>query len=553
MAAPKTVATYDLNGSTREFDFAFDYLARNFVKVYLIGTERIVLQVGTDYTFVSANRIRTNVIYGAPDYQQIEIRRETSTTDRLVDFQDASILRADDLDLSQLQVLHVAEEAREAATETLGVNNFGHLDARGRRIVNVGNSVDRQDAMTYGQYLDDRSGTVAAKVAAEAARDKAKEWATKSTDIEPGLGSARTYAGAAQVSANSAAASASASSTSAGNSASSASASSSSASASSSSAVASAASASLSKQWASKVGDPVEGALFSAKQEALNSAGSAAVSRQWARSPVGTLVEGEDYSAKHYASKAEEWAAQAGAVPLAVQQVASAVRSMYVGFIGTPIPWPTTTVPAGYLPMDGRSFDTAANPVLAQRYPSGVLPDLRRMFIRGSGAGFAPLSTQGSANLSHSHGVTVDSGGSHGHTGSAASGGDHTHAVSGTADSAGSHAHRWIHAWATSSRSNLRTLANPGVSAINDRWTSPQYNSAADSIEAAGAHTHTVSGTALSAGAHTHTVTINAGGDHTHTGSASASGESESRPVNTAFMYICMTDAAIPELPTIGT
>lgn len=540
MAAPKTVVTYALNGTTREFDFSFDYLSRSFVQITLIGETRKQLVLGTDFTFASNTRIRTNLIWGPPSWSLIEIRRVTSTTERLVDFQDASILRAADLNLSELQVLHVAEEAREAATETIGTNNFGHLDARGRRIVNVGNAVDRQDAFTYGQYQDDKSGTLAAKQAAEAARDKAKEWATKDTDIEPGLGSARTYAGAAQASANSAAASASASGASAGNSASSASASSSSAYASSSSAAESAASASLSKQWASKVGDPVEGVLFSAKQEALNSAGSAALSRQWARAPVGTLVEGEDYSAKHYAAKAEEWSAQAGAVPLAVQQVASAVRSMYVGFIGTPIPWPTTTVPAGYLPMDGRSFDTAANPVLAQRYPSGVLPDLRRMFIRGSGAGFAPLSTQGSANLSHSHGVTVESGGGHGHTGSASSAGGHTHTVSGTTGSAGSHYH-------------TMTFYNPDTYQAGKVQVGGGGVAGSTTTDYAGAHTHTVSGTAASAGDHAHTVTIDTGGVHTHTGSASASGESESRPMNTAFMYICMTDAAIPELPTIGS
>lgn len=215
MAAPKTVATYDLNGSTREFDFAFDYLARSFVKVSLIGTERVVLQVGTDYTFVSANRIRTNVIYGAPDYQQIEIRRETSTTDRLVDFQDASILRADDLDLSQLQVLHVAEEAREAATETIGTNNFGHLDARGRRIVNVADPVDIGDVVTRRWYEADVNGVYQNRVATEQARDKAREWATSQNQVEPGLESSKTYAVRAKASETAAAASAAASSNSA--------------------------------------------------------------------------------------------------------------------------------------------------------------------------------------------------------------------------------------------------------------------------------------------------------------------------------------------------
>ena len=536
MAAPKTVATYDLNGSTREFDFAFDYLARSFVKVSLIGTERVVLQVGTDYTFVSANRIRTNVIYGAPDYQLIEIRRETSTTDRLVDFQDASILRADDLDLSQLQVLHVAEEAREAATETIGTNSAGMLDARGRRIVNVGNSVGRQDAMPYGQYLDDRSGTVAAKVVAEAARDKAKEWATKATDIEPGLGSARTYAEAAQASANSAAASASASGTSAGNSAASASASSSSASASSSSEVASAASASLSKQWASKVGGPVEGVLFSAKQEALNSAGSAAISRQWARSPVGTLVEGEDYSAKHYASKAAEWAGQAGEVPLAVQQVASAVRAMYAGLIGVPVPYPSTDIPEGWVEMRGQSFNTTQNPLLAAKYPSGVLPDMRKRFIRGTGAARDPLTFEANENKSHSHTITVSSGGSHSHTGTTYSAGGHSHTVSGTAALAGGHTH-----------SAYRGIGTGGDAPVGNSPASTHNQTAY-----AGDHTHSVSGTAASAGAHTHTVAISGGGDHAHTATASETGATDARPDNIAFVWCCMTDAAIPELPTIG-
>lgn len=195
MAAPKTVVTYDLSGSAREFDFAFDYLSRGFVQVTLIGAERNQLQVGTDYTFVSASRIRTTTIYSPPEYTQIEIRRVTSTTERLVDFQDASILRADDLDLSQLQVLHVAEEAREAATETIGTNNFGHLDARGRRIVNVADPVDLGDVVNRRWYEGDKSGAFAAVALAEAARDKASEWATKTGGPVEGTGySAKAYA-----------------------------------------------------------------------------------------------------------------------------------------------------------------------------------------------------------------------------------------------------------------------------------------------------------------------------------------------------------------------
>ncbi|ECE0486434.1 tail fiber protein [Salmonella enterica subsp. enterica] len=50
---------------------------------------------------------------------------------------------------------------------------------------------------------------------------------------------------------------------------------------------------------------------------------------------------------------------------------------------GSPIPWPTATPPSGYLLCNGQSFNTAAYPKLASVYPSGTLPDLRGVFIRG--------------------------------------------------------------------------------------------------------------------------------------------------------------------------
>lgn len=48
-----------------------------------------------------------------------------------------------------------------------------------------------------------------------------------------------------------------------------------------------------------------------------------------------------------------------------------------------PIPCPLTMAPAGFLPGDGRSFNTSQYPQLAQGYPNGALPDLRGMFLRG--------------------------------------------------------------------------------------------------------------------------------------------------------------------------
>lgn len=72
-------------------------------------------------------------------------------------------------------------------------------------------------------------------------------------------------------------------------------------------------------------------------------------------------------------------------------------------FIGIPIPYPLSTIPTGCLAMNGQRFDTRRYPKLAQKYPSGKLPDLRGEFIRGwdngrnVDAGRALLSEQGDA------------------------------------------------------------------------------------------------------------------------------------------------------------
>ncbi|URY10636.1 non-contractile tail fiber protein [Shigella phage ESh1] len=148
----KTVLTYQLDGSNRDFNIPFEYLARKFVVVTLIGVDRKVLTINTDYRFATRTTISLTKAWGPADgYTTIELRRVTSTTDRLVDFTDGSILRAYDLNVAQIQTMHVAEEARGLTADTIGVNNDGHLDARGRRIVNLANAVDDRDAVPFGQ------------------------------------------------------------------------------------------------------------------------------------------------------------------------------------------------------------------------------------------------------------------------------------------------------------------------------------------------------------------------------------------------------------------
>lgn len=152
MAAPKTVLTYPLDGTNRDFPIPFEYLARKFVVVTLVGATRKVLAVTTDYRFTTRSNLTTSKAWGPGDgFETIELRRVTSATDRLVDFSDGSILRAYDLNTSQVQSLHIAEEARDLTADTIAVNNDGDLDARGRRIVNLADATEPDHAVTLRQ------------------------------------------------------------------------------------------------------------------------------------------------------------------------------------------------------------------------------------------------------------------------------------------------------------------------------------------------------------------------------------------------------------------
>lgn len=171
----KTVLTYPLDGSNRDFNIPFEYLARKFVVVTLIGVDRKVLTINTDYRFATRTTISLTKAWGPADgYTTIELRRVTSTTDRLVDFTDGSILRAYDLNVAQIQTMHVAEEARDLTADTIGVNNDGHLDARGRRIVNLANAVDDRDAVPFGQLKTMNQNSWQARNEAQGFRNEAE-------------------------------------------------------------------------------------------------------------------------------------------------------------------------------------------------------------------------------------------------------------------------------------------------------------------------------------------------------------------------------------------
>lgn len=204
-----TVVVYPGDGVTRQFTVPFDYLNRTFVHVYLNDIEETQ---GTTWSFISPTVIERSAAPLAGE--TLTIRRATSTN-RIVDFKDASVLRSLDLNTSQIQVLHIAEEAKDMTVDTISTDIYGNLDARWRRIAHIANPVEDGDALNYGTYKADLNGAVVARDRAEIAATKAeasavtsKNWADAASSHKVAAERSATTASTAATTATNAAAAA---------------------------------------------------------------------------------------------------------------------------------------------------------------------------------------------------------------------------------------------------------------------------------------------------------------------------------------------------------
>ncbi len=319
---------YTGDNTTTQFSIPFTYQNTSELSVTVDGVAE------TGLTFPSSSTVQ---LTSAPATGTlVQVRRTTSLAARAIDFASGSVLTEEDLDNSNIQVFHAAQEAIDTAGDSITLTPANRWDAGGSIINNVGTPTSNTDAATKA-YADGISA--AAVVQATAAASAQVTTATGSIipdatklAIHP-IGSqytlsdgvttdysAKHYQDAASTSATNAATSETNAGTSETNAQEWAIKTNGIVDATGYSAkawsiggtnVTNTAGAGASQEWATKTTTSVDGTEFSAKEYAIGSqaANPSGSAKQWSLGggvsyDANTTVDGTNYSAKYYAELA---------------------------------------------------------------------------------------------------------------------------------------------------------------------------------------------------------------------------------------------------------
>ena len=108
----KATATFRGDGVTKKFYFGFDYISPEFIYVSVGGT---LLQYPADYEVFD----KSVELHIAPSVEElIRIYRQTPTS-RIIQWADGSFVKASQMELENIQTLHLIEEAKDYIIQNL--------------------------------------------------------------------------------------------------------------------------------------------------------------------------------------------------------------------------------------------------------------------------------------------------------------------------------------------------------------------------------------------------------------------------------------------------
>ena len=207
---PFSYKDYTGDGSTTTFSITFDYQKEAEISVTVDG----VAQSG--FTFPSSTQVQ---LASAPASSTlVRIRRTTSLSSREVDFASGSVLTEEDLDNSNIQVFHAAQEAIDTSNDSISLDDDDKWDANSKVIKNVAAPVNGTDAANK-TYIDTQTTSAAtsatnaansataaqtAQTAAETAQTAAETAQTAAETAETNAETAETNAETAQTAAETA-------------------------------------------------------------------------------------------------------------------------------------------------------------------------------------------------------------------------------------------------------------------------------------------------------------------------------------------------------------
>ena len=133
--------SYTADGNTSTFAITFSFIDSTHVKVFLDGVSTTAFTISGSNVVMNSNPANSTVVL---------IKRETPTNARLVDFQDGSVLTESDLDKSADQNFFIAQEINDDSQGSMKLDNADRFDALNKRIINVADPVNNNDAVNKG-------------------------------------------------------------------------------------------------------------------------------------------------------------------------------------------------------------------------------------------------------------------------------------------------------------------------------------------------------------------------------------------------------------------